>query len=224
MKPYTLLHEHKVSDDLIYGLYERDGVRYFQVNSTPVTSSKEVNAERELAEMMSRPYRPANQPRILIIGFGLGAALHTFSKSLPQQKATFEILDLNKKAFEWYEEYEEVTPETMMRCVFSTDPVQSFIRSKANTYHGIFIDPELWRACGSSEDLMSKPYLNSYVNALKMGGLLGVITERPDKTIQGRMERSGLEVNTERVSAVSGGKRQRIIWLAKKGHYRKKHV
>ena len=111
--------------------------------------------------------------------------------------------------------------KTPARTAFSVEEVADYIRSKSNVYHGIFLDPELWRACGSTEDLMSKPYLNSFVNALKMGGLLGVITERVDKVVVGRMERSGLEVTVERLSAVAGGKRLRTIWLAKKGHYLK---
>lgn len=224
MKPYTLLRDSEGSDSITFGLYERDGVKYYQVNTQPVASSKESNCEKELARMMARPFRPANQPRVLIVGLGMGCALNAFAEELPQQKASFEVLDLNKEGLNWFNEYLIEDPETLMRTTFSVEAVQSFIRSKSDVYHAIFFDPELWRACGSKEDLTSKPYLNSFVNALKMGGLLGVITERSDKIIEGRMERAGLEVSVERLPAVSGGKRQRTIWLAKKGHYRKKEA
>lgn len=223
MKPYTLICKQETSSEITYGLYERDGVIYYQVNSTPLASNKETNCERELAQMMAQPFRAAKQPKILIIGLGIGATLNAFADALPQKKATFDILDLNKEAFSWFKKHLIETPETIARCNFQVGNVDEFIRSKTEHYHAIFIDPEFWRSLQNDEDLLSKPYLNHFVNALKRGGLLGLITERPNKIALGRLERSGLEVNIELCSVVAGGKRKRVTWLAKKGHYHRNH-
>jgi len=223
MKPYTLLAENVTNEELTYGLYERDGVRYYQVNSDPVASSKEINCEYELAHMMARPFKPAKQPKVLVVGLGLGSFLNAIAESMPQEKAQFDVLDLNKDVFTWFKKYLAESEDTAPRTEFVVDKVSSYVKTKSNVYNAIFIDPELWRSCQNGEDLMSKPYLNYFVNALKMGGLLGVVTERPDKIVLGRMERSGFEVSVERISAVPGGKRQRTIWLAKKGHYQRAH-
>ncbi len=219
MKPYTLLAEYSHTDTTTYGLYERDGVKYFQVNTQPVSNSKETHCESELAQMMARPFRPARQPRFLLTGFGLGTYLNAINPHLPQQKAAYDLLDCNPKSFEWYQEHLVDDQHVIEKCEFHSEPLQKFLKPQCDVYHGIFVDPELWRGCGSQEDLTSKPMLNCFVNSLKMGGLFAMITERPDKIIQGRMERCGLEVTVERISAVPGGKRQRTIWFAKKGHY-----
>lgn len=223
MKPYVQLAEHAADAELTYGLYDRDGVRYYQINSDPITSSKEDNCEYELAHMMARPFKPAKQPRVLIVGLGLGGFLNAIGESMPQEKAQFDIIDLNKESFTWYKKFLMADEGIAPRVEFSVDTVSSFVRSKSNVYNAIFVDPELWRSSKNGEDLMSKPYLNYFVNALKMGGLLGMVTERPDKIVSGRMERSGFEVSVERVAAVPGGKRQRTLWLAKKGHYQRPH-
>ncbi len=223
MKPYTLLAEYKQSDELTYGLYERDGVKYYQVNSDPITSSKEINCEYELAHMMSRPFRPAKQPKVLVVGFGLGSFLNAIAESMPQKKARFDVVDLNKESIKWFKEHLCEASDTLERTEFVVDKASAFVRAKTNEYNAIFVDPELWRSSKNGEDLLSKPYLNYFTNALKMGGLLGVVTERKDNIVLGRMERSGFEVTTERISAVPGGKRQRTIWLAKKGHYQREH-
>jgi len=223
MKPYVQLAENTDSVDLSYGLYERDGVRYYQVNSDPIASSKEINCEYELAHMMARPFKPAKQPRVLVIGLGLGSFLNAIAESMPQEKAQFDVLDLNKDSFSWYKKFLAEEKSTAPRVEFAVDEVSSFVRSKAGVYNALFLDPELWRSSKNGEDLTSKPYLNYFVNALKMGGLLGMVTERPDKIVEGRMERCGFEVTVERIAAVPGGKRQRTIWLAKKGHYQRAH-
>jgi|GEM_PF-6188001 len=219
MKPYTLLAEHKTNADITYGLYERDDVKYYQVNSDPIASSKEMNCEYELAHMMARPFRPAKQPRVLIVGLGIGSYLSAIAESMPQEKARFDVMDLNTKAFSWFTEYVSDCDTIASRVEFIAEKVSVYVRSQTNVYNAIFVDSELWRSGQNGEDLTSKPYLNYFVNALKMGGLLGMVTERPDKIIEGRMERSGFEVTIERLAAVPGGKRQRTIWLAKKGHY-----
>ena len=185
MKPYTLLCEHSESDDITYGLYERDGIKYYQVNTQPVSSSKEVNCEHELAFMMSRPFKPAKQPKFLVIGLGVGGYLNALAEALPQKKAIFEVLDLNSKSGSWFKEHLVEESSTIGRTEFITNKVVSYVKSKSDQYHGIFFDPELWRSFGNKEDLMSKPYLNYFVNALKMGGLLGMITERSDKIVLG---------------------------------------
>lgn len=223
MKPYSPLEEWTESPDLNFGLYERDGVKYYQVNGQPIASSKESFCETELANMMARPFRPAKQPKILVVGVGIGNIVNAFAEALPQKKASFEILDINSKSFSWFKEHLALDPDTPEKCEFFSERVVDYVKPKSGIYNGIFIDPELWRSYGQDEELTSKPYINHFVNALKMGGLLGVVTERPDKIVVGRMERSGLEVNVERFPSVVGGKRQRTIWLAKKGHYQKSH-
>lgn len=223
MKPYTLLEEYQHTEDLNFGLYERDGAKYYQINTQPIASSKECNCEQELAYMMARPFRPAKQPRILVVGLGMGAVVNALAEELPQKKAVFEILDLNPKSFNWFKEHMAEGDNTVQRCEFISDTVTKHVKSKSDVYHAIYVDPELWRAQGKDEDLTSKIFINYFVNALKMGGMMGVVTERVDKIVVGRIERSGLEVSTERISAVPGGKRQRAIWLAKKGHYVKAH-
>jgi len=221
MKPYTLLEEYEADSSLSFALYERDGVKYYQVNSDPVASSKESHCEAEMGQMMAHPFRPARQPRFLVIGVGSGTFLNSIAEEIPQKKACFEVIDPNPKAFSWYKKHLIKGEVVLPRFEFETEEATDYLRSKSDVYHGIFIDPELWRSAKTGEDLTAKPFINSCVNSLKMGGLLGMVTERPDKIIEGRMERSGLEVTVERISAVPGGKRQRTIWLAKKGHYRK---
>ena len=219
MKPYNLLSEYNPSPHISFGLYERDGVKYYQVNTTPVTNDKEINCEYELAQMMARPFRPARQPKVLILGLGVGSFLNAVGESLPQKKASFDILDLNEKAFQWYKQYLQKDETIAEKSEFSCSKAVDYLKSRNDTYHAIFLDPELWRSSGSEEDITNKLYLNYFVSCLKRGGLLGIITERPDKILKARMQRCGLEVSFERVSAVPGGKRQRTLWLAKKGHY-----
>jgi len=219
MKPYTLLTEYQSSNDLTYGLYERDGNKYYQINSQPVASSKESNCETDLAFTLSRPFKPAKQPKVLIVGLGAGCFLNAISESMTQKKACFELIDPNPKAFEWFKEHLAQDEASVERTEFSPELVKSYVKSKAEKYNAIFVDPEYWRSTEQGEDLLSKIYINYFVNALKRGGLMGMVTERPDKIVQGRLERSGFEVNVERIAAVPGGKRQRTIWVAKKGHY-----
>ena len=136
-------------------------------------------------------------------------------------KALFDVIDLNTEAQNWFSEHLAADSEISLRTEFHSEEISSFLKTRSGLYHGIFFDPELWRGLGSEEDLTNKLYLNYLVSSLKHGGLLGMVTDRPDKVVQGRMERCGLQVTIERVSAVAGGKRLRTLWLAKKGHYKK---
>ncbi len=221
MKPYNLLSEHNQSPEINFSLHERDNVKYYQVNTTPVTNDKEINCEYELGQMMARPFRPARQPKVLILGLGVGGFLNAIGESLPQKKASFDILDINSKAFQWYKQYLKADDTIVERASFSCEKAADFLKTRNDTYHAIFMDPELWRSSGSEENITNKLYLNYFVSCLKRGGLLGLVTERPDKVLKARIQRCGLEVSFERVAAVPGGKRQRTLWLAKKGHYAK---
>jgi spermidine synthase len=57
-----------------------------------VDGSHQGFATSKLINLMCLPFRPARQPRIIILGLGLGHAVTAARESLPQEKASFVIL------------------------------------------------------------------------------------------------------------------------------------
>lgn len=225
MKPYQLITEEKSNTGATISLNERDGVFFLQSDSFPIVSSKEIFADERMAETLAQPFRPVKQPKVLVLGLGIGAATKELSKILLQKKGTFEILDPNPKALEWYKEYFSDQDSGENRFEFVNADWADWVGKKHAQYNIVLMDPEYWRAFDSSNsaELTTTKNLSLIANCVKGGGLLGFTTDRVPDGLKNRLQKRGFETTYERIQMVDGGKRQRTVWICKKGHFTSQH-
>ncbi len=101
MKPRITLAETTLTDGSPLALQEHDGRHYLLVHGQQICGPATAAAEKELAYLAAAPFRPARQPKILLIGLGLGHTLEAITTQLPQKKGTFIVAEPLHELVEW---------------------------------------------------------------------------------------------------------------------------
>jgi spermidine synthase len=219
MKPRITLAETTLEDGSSLELQEHDERRYLLIHGQQICGPATRATEEELAKLAAAPFRPARQPRIWMIGLGLGHMLKSIIQELPQKRAVYTVAESCSELIDWNREFVSESALDDPRVVIESDPGANALNKQSGCLHAILIHLD-------SAPLASKQRL--YVNdkrwiaatyeALQPGGLLAIAATRKIPNLTRNLERDGYEVVEHMVPASPNAKKPRFvpIWLARK--------
>ncbi len=219
MKPRINLAETILDDGSQLVLQEHDGRRYILAQGMQICGPATRAAEEELAKLAAAPFRPARQPRVWLIGMGLGHMLASIIRELPQKRAVYTVADNRRALPEWNREFFPETPLDDPRVVLEGDPSATSLNRQSGCLHAIMIHLDHAPLAGKGRVLVNdKKWLASTFEALQPGGLLAIASSGKMPTLTRNLEREGYEVVEHHVPAVPFAKKPRLvpIWLARK--------
>ena len=227
MKPYVKIAETKTPEGESLELIEHDGTFMICSNGEQLMTSYSHGSEETLAELACSPFKPVNQPKILIGGLGMGYTLAAATRALPGKKVSFTCAELTATIVKWNKTHlAHLNPGLLddERITVEVQPVQKLIRKASGEYHVILLDvdngPSAFHG-KNNDNLYSVKGLREIQAALKGGGILAVWSARSDKAFTKTLKKAGFDVSENAVSAAHKGKKNRAhsIWLARKKSY-----
>ena len=224
MKPYVKLAECQTPEGEPLELIEHDGTYMICSRGEQLMTSFSHGSEETLAELACSPFRPVNQPRILIGGLGMGYTLAAAVKTLPGKRAKFIVAELTSAIETWNRTHLAHLHPGLLddeRITIKIKPVQKLIRQAQGEFHAILLDVDNGPSAfhGKNNDsLYSLDGLREIHQALKGGGILAVWSARSDKAFTKLLRKAGYDVSENTVAAAHKGSKRRThtIWLARK--------
>lgn len=178
-------------------------------------------AEKELAYLAAAPFRPARQPKIRLIGLGLGHTLEAITKELPQKKGVFTVVEPLPEIVSWHHHH---LPEGALkndpRVGLETDVGPAALAKISGELHAILIHldaaPLGPRNRPWTDD---RNWLSAAYQSLQPGGMLAVASSRPVSGLFRKLKQAGFDVAEHTVPVSPHAKKPRLqpIWLARKG-------
>ena len=227
MKPNRKIAEATTPEGESLELIEHDGTYMICSQGQQLMTSFSHGSEETLAELACKPFKPVNQPKILIGGLGMGYTLAAATQALPGKRVQFIVAELTSTMVEWNRTHlAHLHPELLddPRITIKVQPVQKVIRQSQGDYHAIILDvdngPSAFHG-SKNNSLYTLQGLREIQSALKGGGLLAVWSARSDKAFTKILRKTGFDVSENAVSAAHKGTKRRThtIWLARKKSY-----
>ncbi len=219
MKPRITLAETVLEDGSPLELQEHDGRRYLLVHSQQICGPSTRASEEELAKLAAAPFRSARQPRVWLIGLGLGQMLRAIMENLPQKKAVFTVAENRDVLIDWNRKFCPDTPLTDERVSLQSDPGVSGLSKQEGELHAILIHLDSAPLAGKDRHFANdKRWVAASYQALQPGGLLAIASTTKVPNLTRNLERDGFEVLEHFVPASPLAKKPRMlpIWLARK--------
>jgi len=221
MKPRITLAETRLPDGGTLTLQEHDGRKFLLIHGQQICGPATRAAEEELARLASAPFRPARQPKIWLVGLGLGHALAAAAAELRQKRATFIVAEPLAALPEWHRRHLPASPLCSdPRVVLEDDCGPVALIRQAGLLHAILLHLDASpTGPGNRPWVDDKRWLAAAYEALQAGGLLAIAGSRPVANLTRRLQRAGFEVAEFTVPAAPDAKKPRLlpIWLARKG-------
>lgn len=221
MKPRTNLEETTLADGTNLVLQEHDDRLYLLVHGQQICGPATAAAEKELAFLAAAPFRPARQPKIWLIGLGLGQALDAITKELPQKRGNFIVIEPLPELPAWHHRHiPQGSFKTDGRVSLETDSGPSALARQNGELHAILIHidaaPLNSRHRPWTDD---RAWLSAAYQALQPGGILAIASSRASAGLYRRLQQAGFDVAEHCVPISPNAKRPRMqpIWLARKG-------
>ena len=224
MKPRNFLEKSQYYTQISLDLIEHDGRYFHECSGSQIDASHLGYSNRKLVELVAKPFRPARQPRIVFLGLGFGHSIAAAREVLPQQKASFVILPESSELPEWISKHLPIDPLDDERVYFDhRSPLEplpeefSGIQAVvADLDHLITLAPKDW-------SFTSGNFLAILNERLKHGGILGLVMNRPDPALEKELRKTGFEVVSDLVPLSEKSKKNRTLYLARKGSYQRRH-
>jgi spermidine synthase len=227
MKPNQKIAEATTPEGESLELIEHDGTYMICSQGQQLMTSFSHGSEETLAELACKPFKPVNQPKILIGGLGMGYTLAAATQALPGKRVQFIVAELTSTIVEWNRTHLAHLHPGLLddpRITIKIQPVQKVIRQSQGDYHAIILDvdngPSAFHG-NNNNSLYTLQGLREIQSALKGGGLLAVWSARSDKAFTKTLRKAGFDVSENAVSAAHKGTKRRThtIWLARKKSY-----
>lgn len=221
MKPRNTLEETTLADGTQLILQEHDSRLSLLVHGQQICGPSTAAAEKELAFLAAAPFRPVRQPKIWLIGLGLGHALDAITKELPQKRGSFTVIEPLPELPAWHHRHlPEGAFKTDGRVQWEADAGASFLAKQNGQLHAILIHLDAAPLGPRNRPLTDdRSWLSSAYQALQAGGLLAIASSRPVTNLSRRLQQAGFDVAEHTVPISPNAKRPRMqpIWLARKG-------
>lgn len=221
MKPRITLAETTLPDGTVLGIHEHDGRRYLQHGAIQLAGPATRVSERELGRIACAPFKPVRQPKVWMVGLGLGEVLAGAMESLLQKRGTFYVAEVWPVIVQWHREFLPESPAlTDSRVEILPDPGPAGLHGFDGELHAVLIHADTAPLAGKSRGLHEdNRWLAAAHGALQPGGLLGIASSRPVPDIERKLSRAGFEVVRHEIDATPNARRPRrhFLWLARKG-------
>lgn len=221
MKPRINLAETRLPDGSTLTLQEHDGRKSLLIHGQQICGPATRAAEEELARLACAPFRPARQPKLFIVGLGLGHTLESVCTELKQKRGTFIVAEPLAALPDWHRQHLPESPLlTDPRCVLEDDCGPAALTRQAGLLHAILLHLDASPTGPRNRPWVDdRRWLSAAFEALQAGGLLAIAGSRYIASITRNLQRSGFDVAEFTVPAVPGAKKTRLlpIWLARKG-------
>ena len=221
MKPRITLAETSLPDGGILSFQEHDGRKSLLIHGQQICGPATRAAEEELARLACAPFRPARQPKIFMVGLGLGHTLAAVCSELKQKRGSFIVAEPILAIPEWHRAH---LPESPIlndeRVVLENDCSPPALTRHAGMLHAILLHLDASPTGPRNRPWVDeRRWLTAAFEALQAGGLLAIAGSRYIPNLTRNLQRSGFEVAEFTVPAVPGAKKTRLlpIWLARKG-------
>lgn len=220
MKPREIIAETTTSNGAPLILVHHDNRFFLESEGRQLDANHLGYATEQLVTMLCRPFRPARQPRLVFLGLGLGHALQAARAALPQEKASFVILPESPELPGWITKHlDHAILDDERIQIEGHSPFQPLTPDFEGT-QGIVGDLDLLESLAPPNWSVSSPSTLLNLNQqLKNGGLLGLLSTRPVPGLEKEMRKAGFEVAVDIVSYSERSKKNRTLYLARKGRY-----
>ena len=221
MKPRISLAETKLPDGTLLVLQEHDGHHYLLVHGQQITGPATQAVEAELARLACAPFRSARQPKVFIVGLGLGHLVAGVTVALPQKRTTILVAEPLAELPRWHRAHLPASPlNTDSRITLLPEPGPAGLAAHPGSLHAIILHLD-----SAPLDERNRPWvddrrwLTHAYDALQAGGLLAIAASRPSRDLTRHLHRAGFVVAEHLTPAVPSAKKTRLqpIWLARKG-------
>jgi spermidine synthase len=222
VKRTELLGETRAPDGTLIALTRQDREFIILAGGRPLMSSRMHGSEQALAACGCR-HVPAEGPRVLVGGLGMGFTLRATLDILPPD-ASVVIAELLPAVLEWNRGPLGPLADHPLRDArvdVAIGDVGETIRQATGSFDAILLDvdngPDAFTAT-SNASLYGDRGLAATVDALKPGGVLAVWSAWEDRRFEQRLKYAGFSVHVERVRArlKSGGGPRHTIFLGRK--------
>lgn len=224
MKPRNTLATLKTRQGHPLDLVEHDNRYFLESDGIQLAASHLARPAVELTEALCQPFRPARQPRVIFLGLGLGHALETALQALPQKGASFVVFP---EAVDLPETLAKHLPHVNFaddRITFEKETPFFPLPDALSDSQAIIVDHDaLQKIAPRTWKLASNNVLNNLSGMLKNGALLGILIDRPDPQMAKLIQKAGFDIVRELVPVSEKGKKKRVMYLARKGHYQRRH-
>jgi spermidine synthase len=221
MKPRHTLAETQLPDNTTLVLQEHDGRHYLLIQGQQIAGPATQGAEEELARLACAPFRPARQPKILLIGLALGHTLAAVAAALPQKRASIFVAESLTALPQWHRTHLAASPlNSDGRVTLEPDPGPAGLIQHAGSLHAILIHLDASPTTERNRPWVDdRRWLAAAYEALQAGGLLAIAASRPIATLTRRLQRAGFAVAEHLIPVAPNAKKTRLqpIWLARKG-------
>jgi spermidine synthase len=221
MKPRTTLAEAPLPDGNTLALQEHDGRHYLLLHGQQICGPATRAAEEEVARLACAPFRPARQPKIFMVGLGLGQTLAAVSRELLQKRATLIVAEPLEELVAWHRTHFPDSPViTDGRVVLEKECGPGALQRQAGMLHAVILHLDASPTGPRNRPWVDeKRWLSACFESLQDGGLLAIAGSRYSPQLTQRLQRSGFDVAEFTVPASPQAKKPRMlpIWLARKG-------
>lgn len=222
MKPRLILAATRLPDGSPLELVEHDGRRSLEIHGQQICGPATRAAEQEAAKLACAPFRPARQPKLLVLGLGLGSMLETVTQELKQKRGCFLVAEEIAALPDWHREHLPDSP-------LLQDPRVELLQEAGPDLLRPFSGGTLSAIITHLDVALPGPRKRSWVEdrrwlamareALQEGGLLAIAGSRRQGGIHRLLQRAGFEVAEHEVAVSPKAKSSRMmpIWLGRKG-------
>ena len=224
MKPRELLNSGDSNEGLELQLINHDGRIALECEGRQLSATNLGMAASELGRMASSPFRPAKQPKILFLGIGLGHVLQAARDALPQEKASFHVCLEAPALPEWIAQNMKSDPLDDERVVLCEGSPFDSIPQENAPYQAILADLDALEGLAPPKWLPNRVrWLRQLSDSVKAGGMLGFLRHRRDPDLEKNLRVVGCNPVYDYVGVSEKSKKNRIVYLARKGHYQRTH-
>jgi len=212
VKPTEKLGETTAPDGAIINLYRHDGAYVMVVDGIELMSTRRVQSEVQLAELVCAPLKAAVAPSVLIGGLGFGMTLQAALRVLPAD-ARVVVSEIVPDVVTWNLNSDWALAGAAMhdpRVTVRTMDVYQVMRENIGAYDAVMLDVDNGAesfTTGSNKKLYGEKGIRTGIAALKPGGRLAYWSVDSEPTFVKALRRAGLTVSVHRIRshATSGG-------------------
>lgn len=220
MKPRLILESSFSSDQIPLTLVSHDDRFFLESNGRQIDASALSHPAHALLSILTRPFRPARQPRLIFLGLGFAHALSAALELLPQLKASFVVLPESPDLPAWLTHHLPQLPLADPRIHIHSNSPFAHLPADLNESQGLIADLDSLEAIAPPRwNPESSQTLANWTETLKNGGLLGLLTHRPRPQLEKSLRKLGYDLAIETTPLSPNSKKNRTLYLARKGDY-----